>query len=126
MPRSWKALPLATSKEVLLKAPTHREHLKQVEAGAGFKPPKNVAAEVMAAITMTDALDDEGVRLPQGATYVVYRYAQGLAVSLPSGYTVYVPLEGQKRGSPGAGETGDLEGDDQEGETPEESSERTA
>lgn len=97
MPRTWKALPIAEGYDLLLKAPSHKAHLAQTQAGPDFKPPKEVAQEVMTAQVVIDALDDEGVRLPQGATYKLYRYAQGLAMELPSGWIVYMPLEGQKR-----------------------------
>lgn len=103
MPRTWKSLPFGKDGRVQLKAPTHREYLAQTEEGEAFKPPRAVAEQAMVAITVADAVDDEGLRLPQGATYVLYRYAQGLAVTLPSGWTVYVPMEGQKR-NPSSGD----------------------
>lgn len=114
MPRTWRALPLTEGYDLLLKAPSHKAHLAQAAAGASYKPPKKVAGEIMTASVLIDALDDEGVRVPQGETYKLYRYAQGLAVELPSGYVVYQPLEGQKR-NPSSGVANE---DAPEGETP--------
>lgn len=102
MPRSWKGLPLPDS-SLRLKAPTFRQFTEQSAQGDKFKVPRKTAPEVMVAKTIIDAIDDEGLRLPQGAKYEVWRYAQGLAVLLPSGWTVYVELESQKR-APGTSE----------------------
>lgn len=118
MPRTWKALPINPKSEVLLKAPDHRTFVKQQQAGDAYKPPKDTAAEVLTAHTLVYALDDDQVRIPQGKSYTVYRYAQGLAVGLPSGFTAYFPLEGQKLSTSGArskGEPQSFQDPDQDG-----------
>jgi hypothetical protein len=96
MPRTWRALPYGPKGQIQLKAPDFKAHKAQLEAGPDFKPPGNVSQELLAAFSMVTALEDDQLRFPMGTHYEIYRYAGGLAVKAPSGWTAFFPMESQK------------------------------
>lgn len=94
MSKSWRALPVGDT-GAQLKAPTYQDYKEQVREG--WKAPRDVAQEAAFAAELMTILDAEEMRIPLGKQYTLWRYPQGLAVGLPSGWTVYMDLESQVR-----------------------------
>lgn len=92
MTKSWSALPIGDT-GVKLKAPTLKDYREQ--EGPKWKPPRAIAEEAALAAEIMTVVDAEGLRVPLGKRYTLWRHPHGLAVGLPSGWTVYMDLEGQ-------------------------------
>jgi len=92
MTQSWRALPVADT-GISLKAPSFREHQKQLSPK--FSLPQAIGEEVMVGLAMVQGVDAASLRVPQGQQYRLWRYPQGLAVRTPSGWVMYQPSEAQ-------------------------------
>lgn len=100
MPRGWKALPVPGREKLLLKAPTYQVFLDQEFDGDHFRAPRVLALEMDQALAMLHGLTQDPRVAPARATedhmsltyslvFRVYRYNRGLAVEMPSGWTLY-------------------------------------
>lgn len=95
MTQTWKAIPLDEDRPEgpSLKAPSMAEFRRQT--GDNWRLPKALESELPAAEAMLEAIDDGGFRIPLGAKFTCWRYPQGLAVQMPSGWTLYIPMDSQ-------------------------------
>lgn len=95
MVQVWKAVPLDEDKPdgAALKAPSMSEYRRQI--GDNWRLPKALDGEMPIANALSGAIDDGGFRVPLGAKFTVWRYPHGLAVQMPSGWTLYLPMESQ-------------------------------
>lgn len=94
MAKSWRALPLPTDPRVLVKAPTFAifEESEHALSQGHFFLPKKPHGEKDIAMALMDSVEDIKA-LGLGEEFRLYRYAQGLGVRAPSGWTFMVPYD---------------------------------
>lgn len=103
MPRAWKALPHPTDPALLLKAPDFKTFTFQEDDGDRFRLRRDAQKEAEQAIIMLKSLlSNDNPHIPPGDRFEIWRYPQGLAAKLPSGWTLYIPFNpGEERAKPG-------------------------
>lgn len=102
MPKAWRALPHPTDPNLLLKAPDFKTHTFQEDDGERFRLRREAAKEAEQAEAMLKSLlANDNPNIPPGHRFEIWRYPQGLAAKLPSGWTLYIPFNPGERAQPG-------------------------
>lgn len=101
MPKAWRALPHPDKPDVLIKAPDYKTFTFQEDDGDRFRLRRQDAAEAAQAEAMLKLLANDNPHIPPGEKFEIWRYPQGLAAKLPSGWTVMIPFGPEGRPKPG-------------------------
>lgn len=92
MPKAWRALPHPDKPDVLIKAPDYKTFTFQEDDGDRFRLRRQEAAEAAQAEAMLRLLANDNPHIIPGERFEIWRYPQGLAAKLPSGWTVMIPF----------------------------------
>lgn len=101
MPRTWKALPHPVKPDLQIKAPDFKTYTYQEDDAERFRLRRQDETEVNQAEALLKQLANDNPHIIPGAKFEIWRYPQGLAAKLPSGWTVYLPFQPEGRAKPG-------------------------